>query len=92
MLRKFPSGEIFVSPTLAGLNSLGVILIIWPFLWADADYFSDLMLRAWGDLPDYAPLGSNVDLGAAVMGVVLLAFEHMIEHAIDIKPDQALTT
>jgi hypothetical protein len=91
MVRKFMSGQIFVSDTLAGLKSLGIILMIWPFLAKTANYASDATLKAWGDLPVWWPLSFNVDLGVVAMGVFLLALKVVIEHAIDIKSDNELT-
>ncbi len=91
MVRIFMSGQIFVSDTLAGLKSLGIILMLWPFLAKTANYASDATLKAWGDLPVWWPLSFNVDFGVVAMGVFLLALRVVIEHAIDIKSDNELT-
>jgi len=91
MVRKFISGQIFVSDTLAGLKSLGIILMLWPFLTSTADYAADVTIKAWGELPVWWPLSFNVDLGVVAMGVFLLALRVVIEHAIDIKSDNELT-
>ena len=91
MVRKFMSGQIFVSDTLAGLKSLGIILMIWPLLARTVKYASDATLKAWGDLPVWWPLSFNVDFGVVAMGVFLLALKVAIEHAIDINTDNELT-
>ena len=91
MVRKFMSGQIFVSDTLAGLKSLGIILMVWPFLVSTVDYASHATLKAWRDLPAWWPLPFNVDIGVVAMGVFLLALKVVIEHAIDIKADNELT-
>jgi hypothetical protein len=91
MVRKFISGQIFVEDTLAGLKSLGYILIVWPFLMAAVRYGEDAALRALGDLPPHWPLPINVNLGVAAMGLFLLALKAVIEHAIEIKYEQDLT-
>ncbi len=91
MVRKFMSRQIFVSDTLAGLKSLGIILMIWPFLANSVEYASKATLKAWGDLPVWFPLSFNVDFGVVAMGVFLLALRVVIEHAIDIKSDNELT-
>jgi hypothetical protein len=91
MVRKFISGQIFVEDTLAGLKSLGYILIVWPFLMAVVRYAEHAALRALGDLPPNWPLPINVNLGVAAMGLFLLALKVVIEHAIEIKCEQELT-
>ena len=91
MVRKFMSGQVFVSDTLAGLKSLGIILMVWPFLSKTADYAMEATLKAWGDFPVWFPLSFNVDFGVVAMGVFLLALRIVIEHAIDIKSDNELT-
>jgi hypothetical protein len=91
MVRKFMSGQIFVSDTLAGLKSLGIILMIWPFLAASVGYASHATLKAWQEFPAWWPLSFNVDFGVVAMGVFLLALRVVIEHAIDIKSDNELT-
>ncbi len=91
MVRKFISGQIFVEDTLAGLKSLGVILIVWPFLMGAVRYGEDAALRALGDLPPNWPLPINVNLSVAAMGLFLLALKVVIEHAIEIKYEQELT-
>jgi hypothetical protein len=91
MVRKFMSGQIFVSDTLAGLKSLGIILMLWPFLITTVENASKATLKALGDFPAWFPLSFNVDFGVVAMGVFLLALRVVIEHAIDIKSDNELT-
>jgi Protein of unknown function (DUF2975) len=91
MVRKFISGQIFVEETLAGLNSLGLTLIVWPFLAAAVHYGVDATLRALGDYPPNWPFAVNVNVAVVAMGLFLLALKIVVEHAIDIKSDQELT-
>jgi Protein of unknown function (DUF2975) len=91
MVRRFISGRIFVEDTLAGLKSLGVILIVWPFLAAAARYAENTALSALGDLPPKWPAPVGVQLGYVAMGLFLLALKIVIEYAIEIKSDQELT-
>jgi hypothetical protein len=91
MVRRFISGHVFVEDTLAGLKSLGVILIVWPFIAGASDYMEDTALRALGDLPPDWPAPVAVQFGAVAMGLFLLALKVVIEYAIEIKSDQELT-
>jgi hypothetical protein len=91
MVHKFVSGQIFVEDTLAGLNSLGLILILWPLVSAGASYGVDAELRSLGNYPPNWPLPVNVNFAVIAMGLFLLALKIVVEHAIDIKSDQELT-
>jgi Protein of unknown function (DUF2975) len=91
MVRKFVSGRIFVSDTLMGLKSMGLILIVWPFIVAAGRYLFQAALKAYQLLPSYWPLPFNVNFGVVATGLFLLALKAVIEHAIDIKADNELT-
>jgi hypothetical protein len=53
MVRKFASGRVFVSDTLTGLKSLGLILSVWPFISSAAVYVFLAGLKANNDIPSY---------------------------------------
>jgi hypothetical protein len=91
MVRKFAFGRIFVSDTLTGLKSLGLLLTVWPFLQAAVVYVLLTALKAHQDIPSYWPLPFNVNFGVLAMGLFLLALKAVIENAIDIKADNELT-
>jgi hypothetical protein len=91
MVRRFISGQIFVAETLAGLKSLGLVLIVWPFLVAAARIGEDAALKALADRPQNWPVPFNVQLGIAAFGMLLLALKIVVEYAIEIKSDQELT-
>jgi hypothetical protein len=91
MVRRFISGQIFVEQTLAGLKSLGLVLIVWPFLVAAARIGEDAALKALADRPQNWPVPFNVQLGIAAFGMLLLALKIVVEYAIEIKSDQELT-
>lgn len=91
MVRKFVSGRIFVSDTLAGLKTLGVMLLAWPFLEAAVRAGVFAALKALHDLPSGWPLPMSVDFGVVAMGFFLLALKVVVEHAIYIKSDHELT-
>jgi hypothetical protein len=91
LVRKFASGRIFVSDTLTGLKSLGIILIVWPFIQATGRYLLQAALKAYQVIPSFWPLPFNVNFGIVAVGLFLLALKAVIENAIDIKTDNELT-
>jgi hypothetical protein len=91
MVHKFASGRIFVSDTLTGLKSLGLLITAWPFIHSAGRYGFEAALRAHQDLPPYWPLPFNVNFGIVAVGLFLLAIKAVIENAIDIKTDHELT-
>jgi hypothetical protein len=91
MVRRFISGRIFVEDTLAGLKSLALVLIVWPFLVAGTRLGEDWAQKALGDIPQNYPAPFTVQLGIAAFGVFLLALKIVIEYAIEIKSEQELT-
>jgi Protein of unknown function (DUF2975) len=91
MVRKFATGRIFVSDTLTGLKSLGLLLTVWPFIHSAVVYALSAALKAHQDIPSYWPLPFNVNFGILAVGLFLLALKAVIENAIDIKADNELT-
>jgi Protein of unknown function (DUF2975) len=91
MVRKFATGRIFVSDTLTGLKSLGLLLSVWPFVHSAVVYALLAGLKAHQDIPSYWPLPFNVNFGILAVGFFLLALKAVIENAIDIKADNELT-
>jgi hypothetical protein len=91
MVRKFVSGQIFVSHTLNGLRSLGYLLIVWPFIQVAVRYLLQTALKAHQDIPSYWPVKFSGNFGIVAMGLFLLALKAVIEHGIDIKADNELT-
>ncbi len=91
MLKQFASGKIFISATLAGMRSLGVMLVLWPFLGTAVSYAVGIALKANQQLPFFWQAPFNVNFELIPVGVFLLALKVVIEHAIDIKSYNELT-
>lgn len=90
ILHRFARGRIYVSETLASLQLVAIVLIVWPFLDALVQSTGLYALHQRGDLPLNTPR-MVIDIGPVAIGVFLLAIKHMLKHAIALKSEHDLT-
>ena len=90
MVHRFASGDLLVSETLANLQTMGIVLVVWPLLEAVATNVVGYVWKANGDVP-YWTANYFVDVGPIAVGVFLVALKGVLEHAIALKADHDLT-
>lgn len=90
IIHRFSRGRIFVSESLASLQWIGVVLIIWPFLMTVVSNLAAFGLKARGDIQVFLP-SYVVDIGPVAVGMFLIALRYVLEHGIALKSENDLT-
>jgi Protein of unknown function (DUF2975) len=90
MIRQFRGGSIFVGRTLASVQTLGWLLIAYPFVLNLIGNASNFILTRM-DQPTLGGLSYYVDLGPIAVGLFLVALKHVLHHAMQMKSENDLT-
>jgi Protein of unknown function (DUF2975) len=90
MIRQFMGGAIFVGRTLASVQTLGWILVAYPFVTNLITNASNFILARMGE-PTLGGLSYFVDLGPIAVGLFLVALKHVLHHAMRMKFENDLT-
>jgi Protein of unknown function (DUF2975) len=90
MVRRFASGDILASDTLANLQAMGVVLLLWPFLSLIAANLLAYFWKQSGDMTDWM-ISYTIDLAPIAVGIFLIALKGVLEHAIALKTENDLT-
>jgi Protein of unknown function (DUF2975) len=90
MIRQFMRGSIFVGGTLARVQTLGWILVAYPFVTNLITNVSNLILARMGE-PTLGGVSYIIDLGPIAVGLFLVALKHVLHHAMQMKFENDLT-
>lgn len=90
LVRRMARGDLLVPPMLADLGTMGVVLIVWPFLETAVRNIVELLWIRTGDLPSWTA-DYFVDVGPIAVGVFLMALRGVLAHAIALKAEHDLT-
>jgi Protein of unknown function (DUF2975) len=93
MIRQFMRGSIFVGSTLARVQTLGWILVAYPFVSNLIINTSNFILSRLGEptLGGTAGVSYIIDLGPIAVGLFLVALKHVLHHAMQMKFENDLT-
>jgi hypothetical protein len=90
MIRQFMKGAIFVGRTLTSVQTLGWVLVAYPFGASLITTASNLILARMGE-PSSGIVSYFIDLGPIAVGLFLVALKHVLHHAMQMKSENDLT-
>jgi hypothetical protein len=90
MIRSFRSGSIFVGKTLASVQMLGWLLVLYPLIAKVLNITANVVLRNMGE-PVVGGADYFIDLGPIAVGLFLVALKHVLHHAMQMKSENDLT-
>lgn len=91
IVHRFAGEKVFVDETLASVQLMGIILLVWPFLDVAVNNAAVYALKSLGDLPHIKSPGFMIDIAPLAVGVFLIAVKYVLEQGIALKSENDLT-